>query len=69
MDKNMVLSELAMQRLEQSIPESAGPAFKRAYQHALSSGGTVSINPHLFSKMPFDPVKDLTPVAAVAAAN
>jgi tripartite-type tricarboxylate transporter receptor subunit TctC len=26
----------------------------------------VSINPHLYSKMPFDPVKDLVPVAAAA---
>lgn len=32
----------------------------------MSSGGTVSINPHLYAKMPFDPVKDLTPVAAAA---
>ncbi|MES2786694.1 MAG: tripartite tricarboxylate transporter substrate binding protein [Pseudomonadota bacterium] len=32
----------------------------------MSSGGTVSINPHLYSKMSFDPVKDLTPVAAAA---
>jgi tripartite-type tricarboxylate transporter receptor subunit TctC len=32
----------------------------------MSSGGTVSINPHLYSKMPFDPTKDLTPVAAAA---
>jgi tripartite-type tricarboxylate transporter receptor subunit TctC len=32
----------------------------------MSSGGTVSINPHLYSKMPFDPVKDLVPVAAAA---
>jgi tripartite-type tricarboxylate transporter receptor subunit TctC len=32
----------------------------------MSSGGTVSINPHLYSKMSFDPTKDLTPVAAAA---
>ncbi|MEP6825137.1 MAG: tripartite tricarboxylate transporter substrate binding protein [Ramlibacter sp.] len=32
----------------------------------MSSGGTVSINPHLYSKMPFDPTKDLVPVAAAA---
>jgi tripartite-type tricarboxylate transporter receptor subunit TctC len=36
------------------------------YTLLMSSGGTVSINPHLFPKMPFDPVKDLTPVAAAA---
>jgi tripartite-type tricarboxylate transporter receptor subunit TctC len=32
----------------------------------MSSGGTVSINPHLYDRMPFDPTKDLTPVAAAA---
>jgi tripartite-type tricarboxylate transporter receptor subunit TctC len=32
----------------------------------MSSGGTVSINPHLYSKMSFDPTKDLVPVAAAA---
>jgi tripartite-type tricarboxylate transporter receptor subunit TctC len=32
----------------------------------MSSGGMVSINPHLYTKMPFDPAKDLTPVAAAA---
>ena len=31
----------------------------------LSSGGMVSVNPHL-SRMSFDPVKDLTPVASAA---
>jgi tripartite-type tricarboxylate transporter receptor subunit TctC len=36
------------------------------YTLLMSSGGTVSINPHLYSKMPFDPVKDLVPVAAGA---
>ncbi|NNU45391.1 tripartite tricarboxylate transporter substrate binding protein [Ramlibacter sp. B156] len=32
----------------------------------MSSGGTVSINPHLYQKMAFDPTKDLVPVAAAA---
>ena len=32
----------------------------------MSSGGMVSINPHLYAKMPFDPVRDLIPVAAAA---
>lgn len=36
------------------------------YTLLMSSGGTVSINPHLFPKMSFDPVKDLMPVAAAA---
>ena len=36
------------------------------YTLLMSSGGTVSINPHLYAKMSFDPVKDLTPVAAAA---
>jgi len=32
----------------------------------FSSGGMVSVNPHLYPKMPFDPAKDLAPVAATA---
>jgi tripartite-type tricarboxylate transporter receptor subunit TctC len=36
------------------------------YTLLMSSGGTVSINPHLYPKMPFDPAKDLQPVAAAA---
>jgi tripartite-type tricarboxylate transporter receptor subunit TctC len=36
------------------------------YTLLMSSGGTVSINPHLYTRMPFDPTKDLVPVAAAA---
>ena len=36
------------------------------YTLLMSSGGTVSINPHLYPRMPFDPAKDLQPVAAAA---
>lgn len=36
------------------------------YTLLMSSGGTVSINPYLYAKMPFDPVKDIVPVAAAA---
>jgi tripartite-type tricarboxylate transporter receptor subunit TctC len=32
----------------------------------LGSGGIFSINPHLYKTMPFDPAKDLLPVASVA---
>ncbi len=32
----------------------------------MSSGGMVAINPHLYAKMPFDPAKDIVPVASVA---
>lgn len=32
----------------------------------MSSGGMVAINPHLYAKMPFDPTKDIVPVASVA---
>ncbi len=32
----------------------------------MSSGGMVSVNPHIYPRMPFDPVKDLVPVAAIA---
>ena len=36
------------------------------YTLLMSSGGMVSVNPHLYSKMAFDPAKDLVPVAAAA---
>ncbi|MBL8382344.1 MAG: tripartite tricarboxylate transporter substrate binding protein [Burkholderiales bacterium] len=36
------------------------------YTLLMSSGGAVSINPHLYPKMPFDPAKDIVPVAAAA---
>lgn len=36
------------------------------YTLLMSSGGTISINPHLYPRMPFDPTKDLVPVAAAA---
>jgi len=32
----------------------------------MSSGGMVSVNPHIYTKMPFDPAKDLVPLAAAA---
>jgi tripartite-type tricarboxylate transporter receptor subunit TctC len=32
----------------------------------FSSGGMVSVNPHIYPKMPFDPAKDIVPVAAAA---
>ena len=36
------------------------------YTLLMSSGGTVSINPHIYAKMPFDPTRDIVPVAAAA---
>lgn len=39
---------------------------KDGYTLLLSSGGAVSINPLIYSKLGFDPDKDLIPVAAVA---
>jgi tripartite-type tricarboxylate transporter receptor subunit TctC len=36
------------------------------YTLLMSSGGTVSINPHIYPRMPFDPLKDIVPVAAAA---
>jgi tripartite-type tricarboxylate transporter receptor subunit TctC len=36
------------------------------YTFLMSSAGVSSINPQLYPKMPFDPARDLTPVAAAA---
>ncbi|MGH9261071.1 MAG: Bug family tripartite tricarboxylate transporter substrate binding protein, partial [Acidimicrobiales bacterium] len=45
--------------------EAAAKSPADGYTLLLSSGGMVSVNPHL-SRMSFDPVKDLTPVASAA---
>ncbi len=36
------------------------------YTLLMSSGGMVSINPHIYPRMPFDPARELTPVASAA---
>jgi tripartite-type tricarboxylate transporter receptor subunit TctC len=36
------------------------------YTFLMSSGGMVSVNPHIYPRMSFDPTKDLVPVAAAA---
>lgn len=36
------------------------------YTLLMSSGSMVSVNPHLYPRMPFDPAKDLIPVASAA---
>lgn len=36
------------------------------YTLLLSSGGAMTVNPFLYPQMPFDPVKDLVPVASAA---
>jgi tripartite-type tricarboxylate transporter receptor subunit TctC len=36
------------------------------YTLLMSSGGAFSVNPHLYAKLPFDPLKDLEPIAAAA---
>jgi tripartite-type tricarboxylate transporter receptor subunit TctC len=46
--------------------QAVAEATPDGYTLLMSSGGMISINPHLYSKMAFDPAKDLTPVAAVA---
>jgi len=35
----------------------------------MTSGSTITTNPHVFAKMPLDPAKDLVPVAALARLN
>lgn len=36
------------------------------YTLLMSSGGMVSVNPYIYARMPFDPARDLVPVAAAA---
>ncbi|GAB3471603.1 Bug family tripartite tricarboxylate transporter substrate binding protein [Polaromonas eurypsychrophila] len=46
--------------------EAVAKAPADGYTLLMSSGGMVSVNPHLYPKMAFDPIKDLVPVAAAA---
>lgn len=46
--------------------ESVAKSPADGYTLLMSSGGMVSVNPHIYPKMPFNPAKDLTPVASVA---
>lgn len=46
--------------------ENVARAAPDGYTLLMSSGGMVSVNPHLYPKMSFDPTKDLIPVAAAA---
>ena len=39
------------------------------YTLLMTAGSTITTNPYVFSKMPFDPGKDLVPVAALARLN
>ncbi len=36
------------------------------YTLLMASGSLVAINPHIYASMPFDPAKDIVPVASVA---
>jgi tripartite-type tricarboxylate transporter receptor subunit TctC len=46
--------------------EAVAKSAPDGYTLLMSSGGMVSVNPHLYAKMAFDPAKDLVPVAAAA---
>ncbi|WP_066273475.1 Bug family tripartite tricarboxylate transporter substrate binding protein [Hydrogenophaga palleronii] len=46
--------------------EAVAKSAADGYTLLLSSGGMVSVNPHLYQRLSFDPVKDLTPVASAA---
>jgi tripartite-type tricarboxylate transporter receptor subunit TctC len=46
--------------------EAVAKSAPDGYTLLMSSGGMVSVNPHLYAKMPFDPARDLVPVAAAA---
>ena len=46
--------------------EAVAKSAADGYTILMASGGMVSVNPHLYAKLPIDPVKDLTPVAATA---
>jgi tripartite-type tricarboxylate transporter receptor subunit TctC len=46
--------------------EAVAKAAPDGYTLLMSSGGMVSVNPHIYARMPFDPARDLVPVASAA---
>jgi tripartite-type tricarboxylate transporter receptor subunit TctC len=46
--------------------EAVAKAAPDGYTLLMSSGGMVSVNPHIYARMPFDPVRDIVPVASAA---
>ena len=46
--------------------EAVARAPADGYTILMTAGSTMSIGPHVYSKLPYDPVKDLAPVAAAA---
>ena len=49
--------------------EAAAKAAPDGYTILLSNSSTVVTNPHLFKKMPFDPLGDFAPISMVASAG
>ncbi len=48
--------------------DAAAKAAPDGYTFAMGQTSNLAINPTLYSKLPYDPVKDLTPVSLVASA-
>ncbi len=46
--------------------EAVAKSAADGYTLLMSSGGMVSVNPHIYPRMSFDPAKDLIPVASAA---
>lgn len=49
--------------------EAVAKAAPDGYTLLMTAGSTITTNPHVFSKMAFDPAKDLVPVAGLARLN
>jgi tripartite-type tricarboxylate transporter receptor subunit TctC len=49
--------------------EAVARAAPDGYTFLVADVGQVAINPYLYTKLPFDPDKDLTPVGLIATAN
>ena len=49
--------------------EAVARAAPDGYTFLVADVGQVAINPYLYTKLPFDPERDLTPVGLIATAN
>ncbi len=46
--------------------DAAAKAAPDGYTFVITTSGNIAVSPHLNKKMPFDPIKDLTPITPIA---